>query len=101
MFDSVIESPVVLTLLCGFAAALVVSPGYVSLYRLRHAIPALMPAKFQLRSFAKATAIAFILLINAISLGMAHRLPVGSTLVAIGILMLLFIPADDMADGPH
>jgi hypothetical protein len=99
MFDSMIESPVVLTLLCGFAAALVVSPGYVSLNRLGHAIPALMPAKFQLRSFAKAVVIAFILLINAISLGAAHRLPLGSTLVAVGVLMLLFLPADESDAG--
>ena len=99
MFDSIIESPVVLTLLCGFAAALVVSPGYMSPYRLGHAIPAPMPHKFSFKSFAKAAVIAFIVLINAISLGAAHRLPLGSTLVAIGVLMLLFLPADEPNAG--
>ena len=95
MFDSIIESPVVLTLLCGAIAAVLVSPGYMSPYRLGLAIPAPMPAKFPLRSFAKAALIAFIILINAVSLGLAHRLPLGSTLVAVGVLMLLFLPADE------
>jgi hypothetical protein len=95
MFDSIIESPVVLTLMCGALAAVLVSPGYMSPYRLGLAIPAPMPDKFPLRSFARAAVIAFIVLINAASLGLAHRLPLGSTLVAVGVLMLLFMPAED------
>jgi len=95
MFDSIIESPVVLTLMCGALAAFVVSPGYMSPYRLGLAIPAPMPGKFPLRSFARAALIAFIILINAASLGLAHRLPLGSTLVAVGVLILLFLPADE------
>jgi len=100
MFDSIIGSPIVLSLLCGLVAALLVSPAYMSPYGLGLAIPAPMPAKFPLRSFAKAALIAFIVLVNAVSLGLAHRLPLGSTLVAVGLLMLLFLPADESADGP-
>ena len=81
--------------MCGLVAALVVSPGYMSPYRLGLALPAPMPHKFSLRSFAKAAVIAFLVIINAVSLGLAHRLPLGSILVAVGVLMLLFLPADE------
>lgn len=100
MLDSIAESPIALTLLCGAVAALLVSPGYMAPSRLGLALPAPTP-RFPLRSFARAALIAFIILVNAVSLGLAHRLPLGSTLVAVGVLMLLFLPADEGADGPR
>jgi uncharacterized membrane protein len=59
------------------------------------AISAPMPAKFPLRSFARAVLVAFVLLINVATLVLAHRVPVGTDLIAAGFLMLLFIPAED------
>ena len=94
MLDVIIDSPFGLSLICAVGAALVVSPGYMSPYMNGLAIPAPMPAKFPLRSFTRAALVAFILLINAASLGLAHRLPLGSTLIAAGFLMLLFLPPE-------
>lgn len=95
MLDSIVGSPVLLSLLCAALAALIVSPGYTSLSMNGLAIPAPLAAKFPLKSFARAALIAFIVLINLASLGLAHRLPLGSTLIATGFLMLAFLPADD------
>ncbi|MGZ3275726.1 MAG: hypothetical protein ACXU8Z_18325 [Caulobacteraceae bacterium] len=97
MFDGIIDSPLGLVFLCAVGAAMVVSPGYMSPYMNRLAIPASMPARFPLRSFARAALIVFVLLINAVGLGLTHRVPVGSTLIAVGFLMLLFLPPDE----PH
>ena len=94
MFDGIIDSSLGLVFLCALGAALVVSPGYMSPYMDRLAMPAPMPARFPLRSFARAALIVFILMINAVGIGLTHRLPVGSTLIAIGVLMLLFLPPD-------
>lgn len=94
MFDGLIDSPLGLVFLCAAGAALVVSPGFMSSYMNGFAVPAPMPAKFPLRSFARAALIVFIVMINAVGLGLTHRLPIGSTLVAIGFLMLLFLPPD-------
>lgn len=99
MLDVIVDSPLGLVFLCALGAALAVSPGYMSPYRHRLAIPAHMPARFPLRSFARSALIVFILLINAAGLGLTHRLPVGSTLVAVGFLMLLFLPPDSPADN--
>ena len=95
MFDLLVGSPIVLALVCALVAALVVSPGYMSPYMNGLAIPASMPAKFPLRSFARAALIAFVLLVNIATLVLAHRVPVGTDLIAAGFLMLLFIPAED------
>lgn len=95
MFELLVESPIVLSLICGLVAALVVSPGYMSPYMNGLAIAAPMQAKFPLRSFARAALIAFVLLINTATLALAHRVPVGTDLIAAGFLMLLFIPAED------
>ncbi|MGZ3280054.1 MAG: hypothetical protein ACXU82_17500 [Caulobacteraceae bacterium] len=97
MFDGIIDSPLGLVFLCAVGAAMVVSPGYMSPYMNRLAIPASMPARFPMRSFARAALIVFVLLINAVGLGLTHRVPVGSTLIAVGFLMLLFLPPDE----PH
>src|SRR4051812_33326407 len=99
MVDAIIQSPIILTLLCGVLAALMVSLGYMSAYRSGLTTPAAMPAKVPFRSFARAALIVFVVLINAASFGLAHRLPVGSTLIAAGFLMLLFLPADEAVDG--
>jgi hypothetical protein len=84
---------------CVLVAALVVSPGYMSPYMNGLAIPAPMPAKFPLRSFARSALVAFLLLINAVGIFLTHRIPIGSTLVAVGVLMLLFLPPDKPEDG--
>jgi hypothetical protein len=99
MFDLVVESPIVLSLICGLAAALVVSPAYMSPYRHGFAMAAPMPARFPLRSFARAALIAFVLLINTATLMLAHRVPIGTDLIAAGFLMLLFIPAEAPDDS--
>jgi hypothetical protein len=95
MLALLVGSPVVMSLVCGLVAALVVSPGYMSPYMNGHAISAPMPARFPLRSFARAALVAFLLLINVATLVLAHRVPVGTDLIAAGFLMLLFIPAED------
>jgi len=99
MFDAILASPVVMSLLCAALAVLVVSPGFMSPYMSGRSVPASMAAKFPMRSFARAALIAFILLINAASLGLAHRMPVGSTLIAVGFLMFLILPVEGSADG--
>jgi hypothetical protein len=99
MYDLVVESPIVLALICGLVAALVVSPGYMSARIHGLAIAAPMPAKFPLRSFARSALIAFVLLINTATLALAHRVPVGTDLIAAGFLMLLFIPAEEHDGG--
>lgn len=99
MFDGIIDSPLGMVFLCAAVAALVVSPGFMSPYRHGLAIAAPMPAKFPLRSFARAALVAFVLLINAAGIFLTHRIPIGSTLVAVGVLMLLFLPPDKPEDG--
>ena len=94
MLDPIIESPILLTAICGLLVILVVALGYMSPYLHRPAVS----AKFPMRSFTRNAVIAFVVLVNAASLGLAHRLPVGSTLIAVGFLMLLFLPAEDSAD---
>jgi hypothetical protein len=98
VLDGIVDSSLGLVLVCGFIAALVVLPGYMSPYMHGFAIPAPMPAKFPLRSFARAALVTFVLLVNAAGIGLAHRLPVGSDLVAAGFLMLLFLPPDQPED---
>ena len=101
MFDGILNSSLGLVFLCALGAALAVSPGYMSPYMNRLAIPAPMPARFPMRSFARAALIVFILMINAAGVFLTHRLPIGSTLVALGFLMLLFLPRDEAEDGPN
>jgi hypothetical protein len=84
---------------CALIAALAVSPGYMSPYMNRLAIPAPMPVRFPLRSFARAALVAFVLLINAAGMFLTHRIPIGSTLVAAGFFMLLCLPPDKPEDG--
>lgn len=99
MFDGIVDSSLGLVFLCALGAALAVSPGYMSPYMNRLALPAPpMPARFPLRSFARAALIVFILMINAAGVFLTHRLPVGSTLVALGFLMLLLLPPDKAED---
>jgi hypothetical protein len=98
VFDGILDSSLGLVFLCAVGAALAVSPGYMSPYMNRLAVPAPMPARFPLRSFARAALIVFILMINAAGVFLTHRLPVGSTLVAAGFLMLLFLPPDRAED---
>ena len=94
MLDPIIESPILLTAICGLLAILVVALGYMSPYPKKPALSAKVPV----RAFTRNAMVAFVLLVNAASLGLAHRLPVGSTLIAVGFLMLLFLPAEDSAD---
>lgn len=98
MFDGLIDSPLGLVFACAIGAAVVVSPGYMSPYVNRLALPAPVPARFPLRSFARAALIVFVLMINAVGVGLTHRLPIGSTLIAVGFLMLLFLPPDEPED---
>jgi hypothetical protein len=98
VFDGIVDSSLGLVFLCALGAALAVSPGYMSPYMNRLAIPAPMPARFPVRSFVRATLIVFIVMINAAGIFLTHRLPVGSTLVALGFLMLLFLPSDKARD---
>jgi hypothetical protein len=97
--DALVNSDVGLPLLCALLAAAMVVPAYKSPYLNGVAVWAPMPAKFPLRSMARAALVAYIVLINAASLILAHRLPLGSTLVAAGFLLLLFLPKEDPADG--
>jgi hypothetical protein len=99
VFDGIIDSPLGLVFLCALGSALVVSPGYMSPYMNRLAIPAPMPVRFPLRSFTRSALIVFVLMINAAGLLLTHRLPIGSTLIAIGALMLLFLPPDAPENG--
>jgi hypothetical protein len=101
VFDGIVDSSLGLVFLCAIGAAIAVSPGYMSPYMNRLAIPAPMPVRFPLRSFARAALFVFIVMINAAGVFLTHRLPIGSTLVAIGFLMLLFLPADKAQDGPN
>ncbi len=94
MFDGIVDSSLGLVFLCALGAAIAVSPGFMSPFVNRHA----MPARFPLRAFARAALIVFIVMINAAGIFLTHRLPVGSTLVAAGFLMLLFLPADKAED---
>ena len=97
--DLILESPFVLSLICAALAALVVSPGYMSPYMNGLAMPAPTPAKFPLRSFVRTALVVFVVLLNAASLGLAHRFPLGSDLIAAGFLLLLFAPADSPVDA--
>jgi hypothetical protein len=98
VFDGIVDSSLGLVFLCAVGAAIAVSPGYMSPYMNRLAMPAPMPSRFPLRSFARAALIVFIVMINAAGVFLTHRMPVGSTLVAVGFLMLLFLPADRAED---
>ena len=98
MFEGIVDSALGLDFVCALVAALVVSPAYMSPYRHGPAIPAPTAAKFPLRSFTRAALVAFVLLINAAGIFLTHRTPVGSTLVAVGALMLLFLPAEKAED---
>jgi len=99
VYEAIVDSPLGLDFICALCAILAVSPGYMSPYLVhRPAVSASMPARFPLRSFAKAALIVFILLINAAGLGLTHRTPIGSTLVGVGFLMLLFLPPDKPGD---
>ena len=100
MFEGIVDSSLGVDFVCALVAALVVSPGFMSPYRHGLAIAAPMPAKFPLRSFARSALVAFVLLINAAGIFVTHRIPIGSTLVAAGFLMLLFLPPDKPEDGP-
>jgi hypothetical protein len=71
----------------------------MSPYRQGLAIAAPMPTKFPLRSFARSALVAFVLLINTATLVLAHRVPVGTDLIAAGFLMLLFIPPETPDDS--
>jgi hypothetical protein len=98
VFDGIVDSPLGLVFLCALGAAIAVSPGYMSPFMNRLAISAPMPARFPLRSFVRSALIVFIVMINAAGIFLTHRLPIGSTLVAAGFLMLLFLPADQPED---
>lgn len=101
MFDGIIDSSLGMDFVCALCAILAVSPGFMSPYIVnRLPGPGQSPPKFPLRAFAKAALIVFILMINAAGLGLTHRLPIGSTLVAVGFLMLLFLPSDEQEDSP-
>ncbi|MEI9890805.1 MAG: hypothetical protein WDN45_09720 [Caulobacteraceae bacterium] len=92
----IIESPIVLSLMCAAVAVLVVTPGYRSPYMNGPALSAPMPAKFPLKSFARAAMVVFVVLLNAASIVFAHRFPLGTNLIAAGFLLLLFAPADEV-----
>ena len=101
MFDSIVDSSLGMDVVCALGAILAVSPGFMSPYVIhKFAGPAQLPARFPLRAFVKAALIVFILMINAAGVGITHRIPIGSTLVAIGFLMLLFLPPDKQEDSP-
>ena len=98
MLDVLVDSSLGLVFICAACAAVVVSLRYMTPYRNGLAISGPTPAKFPLRSFARTALIVFVLLINAVGIFLTHRLPVGSTLVALGFLMLLFLPPDRAED---
>jgi hypothetical protein len=101
LFDAIVDSSLGMDIVCAVCAILAVSPGFMSPYVVhRIAGPAPAPARFPVRAFAKAALIVFILMINAAGLGITHRVPIGSTLVAVGFLMLLFLPPDPQEDTP-
>ena len=81
-------------LICAVAAVLIVSPGYRSPYMNGLAIPAPMPDKFPLLSFARAATVVFLVLINLVDIGIFHRFPVAATLIGGGVLVLLFLPGE-------
>lgn len=95
MVDLLVGSPIVLALVCGLVAALVVSLGFMSPLMHGPALSGPMPAKFPVRAFLRATLVAFVVLINVVTPLLAHRVPVGTDLIAAGFLMLLFMPAED------
>jgi hypothetical protein len=97
--DALVNSGVGLPLLCALLAAALAAPAYKSPYLNGVAIWAPMPAKFPLRSIARAALVVYIVLINAASLTLAHRLPLGSTLVATGFLLLLFLPKEEHGEN--
>jgi hypothetical protein len=101
VFDGIVDSSLGLVFLCAIGAGIAVSPGYMSPYMNRLSVPATMPERFPLRSFARAALIVFIVMINAAGIFLTHRMPIGSTLVALGFLMLLFLPADKVEDDSH
>ena len=101
MFDTIVDSSLGMDFVCALCAILAVSPGFMSPYVVhRLPGPGHVPPRFPLRAFAKAALIVFILMINVAGVGVTHRWPIGSTLVAVGFLMLLFLPPDKHEDSP-
>jgi hypothetical protein len=103
VFQAVVDSSLGMDFVCALCAVLAVAPGFMSPYvahRFAGPAPTTAPGRFPLRAFAKAALIVFIIMINAAGLGITHRVPIGSTLVAVGFLMLLFLPPDRQEDTP-
>jgi hypothetical protein len=98
VFEGIIDSSLGMDFVCALVAMLAVSPGFMTPYMNRLAMPAPLLVRFPLRSFVRAALVAFVLLINAAGMFLTHRIPIGSTLVAGGFLMLLFLPADKPED---
>ena len=98
MFDGIIDSSLGMDFVCALCAILAALPGFISPYVVKR-LPVTAPPRFPVKAFAKAVLIIFIVMINA-AVALTHRLPVGSTLVAVGFLMLLFLPADRQEDTP-
>src|SRR4051812_19796862 len=92
MLDLVVESPIILSLVCAALAVVVVTAGYRSPSMTRFAIATPMHGKFPFRSFSRAAMVVFVVLINAASLFLAHRFPLGTDLIVAGFLLLLFAP---------
>jgi hypothetical protein len=91
--------PLALPLGCLAFSAVVVGSTYMSPYMNGLAIPA-SPNNISLRSAAKAGLVIFIVLLNAVSLFVTHRIAIEWTLVALAAFGLLWLPADrsDPAD---
>ena len=92
--DEFSESAFGLPLICAVLACLIVSPGYMSPYMNRLAIPAPVSARFPLKSFLRSAMAVFLPLAIGAELLFAHRFPVGLTLMSVGALMLMFLPPD-------
>ena len=93
-FESIFETAFGLPLISFVLAVIVVAPGYQSPYMNGLAIPAPMSPTFPFRSVARSLLLVFLVIVNLIGLGLLHRFPVGSTLIAGGLLILLLLPAD-------
>jgi len=99
VFDAIVDSSLGMDIVCALCAILAVSPGFLSPYVVQR-LPGRAPPRFPMRAFAKAALIVFIVMINAAGIGITHRIPIGSTLVSVGFLMLLFLPPDAQEDSP-
>jgi hypothetical protein len=101
VFDAIVDSSLGMDAVCALCAILAVAPGFMSPYVVQRLPgPGRAPPRFPMRAFAKATLIVFIIMINAAGVGITHRIPIGSTLVSVGFLMLLFLPPDEQEDSP-